>query len=320
MTFTAEIIRGLEDLSNPSAQAGVIAEAANDTIFRLFLRRCYDPHMPYMRTTPPLPLHAVVHPQVADAILADQWPLFEETLNRLVDALEVPQATWTELNNEAWPVYERCLSKRITGVDVATVRSVWGDIPEFKVGQANGGKIDDWPGFYVEPLHAGERRVLVVRRPFSDGCVPVDVFTDTGALSSVGKRTLDALRSFRYEGWLAEQSHYAKGIVFDAMLKPDGTLMLTDVLPLKVFHEQAGSPLYRDRLHLLDNLRQIVNGHEPFKITRSVLCKNDMEIDTVVADLHRDHPATLTTGVVAKHPNGGYPFKANGTWVRLAKW
>ena len=315
-TATANIIQELEAVADPAEQHAILFENVLDSIFPQFIQAVYDPFQVYRVIINPT-LQPILDPDAVNAALAEEWAYWLETLQGVTDGLtEIrPDSSWTK--SPAWPVYQRCLWKRLEGVSDATVRGVWDDLPEFKAGAIGRTRRPKaWPVF-VEPLYqggrGGGRRIVIVRKPFSDDQCIIDVYDARGRLAQFPYFMAEQLRNFHYDCWLDEALPYEYGAVLDGVVVPGvGSAMATyrvfDVLPLLHFSEGCSLEHYESRRGMLSVLRElVVPGESLFTPSIATQCNNAALLDRVVRQLGANK-------CVVKERYGSYPFAESGAW------
>lgn len=326
MTETASIIAEIEAATTPGEKKTIRSNHPNDELFADFLRWTLDPFRQYGFSESPWDFAPLDDPTAINAALASEWTSWLEVLDALYDGDAEPDVIEPWKKSAAWPIYQRCIWKRIDGLANGTANALRSSVgaPLFQVGIIGTGDVPSYP-VWAEPVLAGARRIVVVHNPYSGSGVKVDTYNTQGVCRNFGfpSRIRDAFQAFKWGVWLNVEKAFSNGVLLDGVVwKSDDTKMfqVVDVVPLSKFRKQNQSETYSERRIRLTALAEIVKpGADPFYPVPGYECADADALQGVVSSMEADQKRGRIKGVVAKLPHMSYPYKKSLAWVWVSR-
>lgn len=308
MTDAAKIIARMEAAASPAEQAAVQSGHPMDALFRDVLSLAYDP---YEQFGTPLGLddpEPITDPDAVDRAMDPHWFVFADGMRA---GLGYENAVRIWRRHAIWPVAERVLRKRITGVSFATVNSVWGTLPLFDVGDVK----DEEAEFpcYAMPVRSRQRRIVVVRPRERDDRARIDVFDPNGQCCNtlIGDVIARRLRSVDWRG-IFSQSTYESGVVLDGWVDDaQESFSAFDGVPLQQFRVQTLTRSYFVRLGALQALQEADVASEGLHVVEPEWLENREARNAIAPDMLA---LARGLGVIGIDPEAPYPYRASHAW------
>lgn len=327
MTEAATIIKEMEAATTADEKKSIRANHPVDEVFNDFLRWALDPFRQYGFSEKPWDLAEIGDADAANAALAGEWTSWLEVMEALDDGDVSEQDVEPWKQSAAWPIYQRCLLKRIDGLKNGTINTfrTSAGLSPFRVARATKGEVLRYPA-YVEPVTVGTRRIVVIHKPFAAMAqVKVDALNSDGICRNIGfpKRIRETLAVFDWSHWLGDGTGFTGGIVLDGVVrKTEDSKMfqIVDVLPLSKFRKNNPSEPYEDRRELLEKIKLNIHpGQDHFYPVPAYECADEGQLQKIVESMQSDQERGRLRGVVAKLPNMPYPYKPSPAWVWVSR-